>query len=258
MPRYFAEIAYKGTDYSGWQIQPNALTVQEVIEKAFAQLFRYTISIVGCGRTDAGVHATQYYFHFDLEAEHADLDKLTYQLNAVLPEAIAVFNILAVGDEAHARFDAIKRSYVYRLHFGKNPFKKDASFGYHQGDLLDFGAMNEAAQLMLQFEDFFPFCKTKTEVHTFKCQMITSEWRMDSPTEWTYHVSANRFLRGMVRLLVGMSLNVGKGVLTLKEVNHCMEVQERLPHALSVPAEGLYLCEVKYPYDLSLNVEVRP
>lgn len=248
MPRYFCEIAYHGTHFSGWQIQPNALTVQEVIENALKQLFRYPISIVGCGRTDAGVHATQYYFHFNLDAEHTDLDKLTYQLNAVLPEAIAAFNIIEVGPEAHARFDAIQRSYVYRLHFGKNPFKKDASFGYHQADLLDFSIMTEAAQLMLQFEDFFPFCKTKTEVHTFKCQMMTSEWRMDSPTEWSYHVSANRFLRGMVRLLVGMSLNVGKGIVSMDELQKCMEEQKRLPHAWSVPAEGLYLCEVKYPY----------
>lgn len=248
MPRYFAEIAYKGTHFSGWQIQPNATTVQEVIEKSLKQLFQYEIPIVGCGRTDAGVHATQYYFHFDLANSHSDLDKLAYQLNAILPETVAVFNVIEVGDAAHARFDATERAYVYHLHFGKNPFKKDASFGFHQADLLDFNLMNQASNLILNYKDFFPFCKTKTEVHTYKCNIKRSEWIMDSPFEWSYHVTANRFLRGMVRLLVGMSLNVGKGIVSLEELKDCMDKQKRLPHAWSVPSEGLYLCAVKYPY----------
>jgi len=245
--RYFAEIAYKGTEYSGWQIQPNAITVQEVFEKSISKIIGYNIPVMGCGRTDAGVHASQFYLHFDLDESHNDLDKLTYQLNAILPKSISVFRVFKVDNEAHVRFDATKRSYVYKIHFGKNPFEIDSSFCVFRQERFNFELMNEAAKLILLYEDFFPFCKTKTEVFTFKCTLKRSEWIEIGPSNWEYHVSANRFLRGMVRLLVGMCLNVGSGKLSLEELKLCMDQQQRLPHAWSVPAEGLYLCEVIYP-----------
>lgn len=245
--RYFAEIAYNGTEYSGWQIQPNAITVQEVVEKSLTQLMGYNISVMGCGRTDAGVHASQFFLHFDLNELHQDLDKLTYQLNAIMPESIAVFRVFEVGEDAHTRFDATLRSYVYKIHFGKNPFENNSSYCVYRPELFNFNLMNEAAKLVMNYEDFFPFCKTKTEVFTFKCTMSRSEWIQTSDKNWEYHVSANRFLRGMVRLLVGMCLNVGSGKITLEQLQSCMEDQVRLPHAWSVPAHGLYLAEVRYP-----------
>lgn len=246
--RYFAEIAYNGTDFSGWQIQPNALTVQEVVEKCLTQLVGYEVSVMGCGRTDAGVHASQFFFHFELNETHSDLSKLTYQANAILPDSISVFRIFEVADDAHTRFDAIQRSYVYKIHFGKNPFEKNSSFCVYRSELFNFKLMNEAAKLVMAYEDFFPFCKTKTEVFTFKCTMTRSEWIQTSDKNLEYHVSANRFLRGMVRLLVGMCLNVGSGKVSLQELKNCMDEQKRLPHAWSVPAHGLYLCKVKYPF----------
>ncbi len=246
--RYFAEIAYNGTEYSGWQIQPNVLTVQEVVEKSLTQLLGYDISVMGCGRTDTGVHASQFFLHFDLKDNHSDLEKLTYQLNAIMPDSIAVFRIFEVGEEAHSRFDATLRSYVYKIHFGKNPFEKHSSFCVFRPELFDLDLMNDAAKLIMSYEDFFPFCKTKVEVFTFKCSVTRSEWIQKSEKNLEYHISANRFLRGMVRLIVGMCLNVGSGKVSLAELKNCMDEQKRLPHAWSVPAEGLYLCEVKYPF----------
>ncbi|MBT8231535.1 MAG: tRNA pseudouridine(38-40) synthase TruA [Saprospiraceae bacterium] len=248
MHRYFAEIAYKGTEFSGWQIQPNAPTVQEVIELQLTKLTGSLAGIVGCGRTDAGVHASQYFFHFDIDNSNLDSNKLCYQLNATLPESIAVKKVLPVKEDAHARFDATQRSYVYKLHGNKNPFLKDTSFKFNQFKNINFKQLNTAAQLLLKYEDFFPFCKTKTEVETFKCAMSRSEWVRVDELNLEYHVSANRFLRGMVRLIVGMCLNVSLGKLKLEEVKSALDNQTRLETAWSVPAEGLYLNKIVYPY----------
>lgn len=250
--RFFVELAYNGTPFSGWQRQPNATTVQSTLEHAFSTILRTPIEVTGCGRTDTGVHAKQYFMHFDYPrfSDEASLPKhFLDRLNKFLPPEIAIRRIFEVANDAHARFDAYHRSYEYHLVLHKNPFEKETAYHFPFGQHLSMEKMNEAAQLLLNYEEFFPFCKTNTDVKTMICDMKRSEWVTDETTgKLIYHVSANRFLRGMIRLIVGMCLNVGVGKVDLNEVKKAMEEQTRLAKSWSVPPQGLFLCDIRYPF----------
>lgn len=244
--RYFIELAYKGTNYSGWQKQPNANSIQETIEEAMSTILQQELTVVGCGRTDRGVHASQYFLHFDIDKKIPS--NFLSRINKFLSPDIAFRQIFQVATDAHARFDAVKRSYDYFLHFDKNPFLQDESFYYPYGiEKIDFGKLQAAASILLEFDAFFPFCKTRSDAKTMNCQLTRSEWEWLVPNErLVYHISADRFLRGMVRLIVGMCLEASIGKLSLNEVRIALEKQERLLRNYSVAAEGLFLTEVVY------------
>jgi len=254
--RYFAELSYKGTIFNGWQRQPNAPSVQQTIEEAFSKTLRVPITIMGCGRTDTGVHASQFFIHFDLEAELIDAQKdfprsLINRLNKILPPEIAFYRIIEVKDEAHVRFDAELRAYEYHVIFDKNPFLKDSSFCFPFGKQIDFDKMQTAASLLLQYDAYFTFCKTKSDAKTMLCDLKRSEWIWKKEGKHlVFHISANRFLRGMVRLIVGMCLNVGIGKVSIEEVKYALDKQERLKRSYSVPPQGLFLSEVRYPEEI--------
>lgn len=246
MPRFFAELAYRGTSFSGWQKQPQQKSVQSTIEKALYTILRENIDVVGCGRTDTGVHASQYFLHFDF-AEPLESYFLS-RLNKVLGAEIAFFKITPVAPEIHARFTATSRSYEYHLELQKNPFSQNLAYHYPQAHLLDFEKMQAAARLLLDYEAFFPFCKSNSDAKTMKCDLQRSEW-VQKPEEnkWVFHITANRFLRGMVRLIVGMTINVGLGKTRIEEVREALTHQTRLNRSYSAPPQGLYLTAVNYP-----------
>ena len=246
--RYFINLAYNGSSFFGWQIQPNVETVEGIIESQLSKLYNQPIQIVGCGRTDTGVHASDYFAHVDLPSDLHSISDLVFKLNNMLPPAVVIYSMIGVAESAHARFDAISRSYVYKMIFGKDPFRQDGVFSYNQSGRPDFEMMNKAASLLLEYTDFYPFCKSHADVENYKCDISRSIWVKVSDTEWHYHVTANRFLRGMVRLLVGMTINVGLGRLSLDELRMALKNQSRLKRAWSVPASGLYLSRIEYPY----------
>nr|MBC7613978.1 tRNA pseudouridine(38-40) synthase TruA [Pseudopedobacter sp.] len=248
--RYFLEISYKGTAYHGWQIQPNALTVQEVVNTALKTFFREGIETLGCGRTDTGVHATQFYLHFDSKDKFGSADKTIRGLNSILPSDIAVKNIYEVGPNAHARFDAILRSYEYHIHFKKNPFKTDKSWLLR--DKLNEAAMNEAAKIIMEYDDFGAFCKANADNFTNQCKVTKSKWEIKEDGI-IYHISANRFLRNMVRAIVGTLIDIGKGKIGPETMHQIIKSQNRSAAGASVPACGLYLTEVQYPYINIIN-----
>ena len=244
--RYFIELSYNGTDYHGWQIQPNDITVQECLDKALSIYFRQTIVSLGCGRTDAGVHATQFYAHFDLInlADEVVQNSIT-GINSLLPYTIAVKRVFAVPDDAHARFDATARAYKYHLHFDKDPFKLDRSWLY-KGN-LNFDAMNEAAALLLKFTDFSCFSKSNTQTFTNNCK-ITAAYFEKVEDGLIFTIKADRFLRNMVRAIVGTMVLVGKGDIEIASVSNIIESKNRSNAGQSVPACGLYLVGVEYPW----------
>ncbi len=241
--RYFIKLAYKGTNYKGWQIQPNAPTVQETIEKALSTILNQPISIAGCGRTDTGVHAKEYYAHFDFDG---DLPKsLLPRINKFLPIDIVFYEIKAVAPTAHARFGAYHRAYEYHIVFDKNPFEINTAWYYYQARKLDIDQMQAAAKLLLEYDSFKPFCKTGHQSKTVICDLKRAEWEV-LPDRLVFHIAANRFLRGMVRLIVGMSINVGIGKATLDDLRSAMETQSMMKRSYSVPPDGLYLCDIRY------------
>ncbi len=243
--RYFTELAYNGTNYNGWQKQPNAASVQETIEQALSTILGTEIEIVGCGRTDTGVHASQYFMHFDFEGNFPKA--FLNRVNKFLPQDIAIRQIFEVEESAHARFDAIRRSYEYHLFFEKNPFEIKTAWHFPFAEKPRFELVQEAAALLTKFGEFAPFCKTNNDAKTMECDLMHSEWVVDEKTgRWVYHISANRFLRGMVRLIVGMCLNVGLGKISPDSVRQALEQQTSLEKSWSVPAHGLFLTEVKY------------
>lgn len=254
MSRYFIKLSYCGTAYNGWQSQPHkgTKTVQDAIEKALGTYLRQTIDITGCGRTDTGVHAKDYYAHFDSETV-GDIDTLIYRVNKILPNDIAIHDIIKVHDEAHARFDASSRSYQYHLHTSKSPFA-DRSY-YYFYDQPNVEILNDAASILLEYTDFTTFCKVNSDVHTMNCDIKECYWEQHGE-HFTFHITADRFLRGMIRLIVGMCLQVSRGKLTIDEVRKALEEKRRIGHDWSVPALGLVLCDIKYPYlnDLELIV----
>lgn len=247
--RYFIELAYDGANYHGWQIQPNAVTVQEVLNKALATVLRQPVETVGCGRTDTGVHAREFFAHFDFETiddrpwSINETGNILRSLNSVLPKDIGIKNIFPVGADAHARFDATLRSYEYHIHFNKDPFKAGYSWElrYQPGVEL----MNQAAAIIMQYTDFSCFSKSNTQVKTNNCKISKAEW-IHGENSLTFQISADRFLRNMVRAIVGTLLMVGRKEITPDDVRTIIESKNRSNAGTSVPACGLYLTEVKY------------
>lgn len=242
--RYFIEFAYKGTNYHGWQIQPEAISVQEVLTKATNLILKDSFELVGAGRTDAGVHASQMYAHFDTEVDFNSEDAVR-KINSYLPEDIAVFRIFPVSADAHTRFDATARTYEYHIHLKKNVFSKDLSW-YHFRK-LNIDKMNEAAKILLEYEDFECFSKTHTDVFTFNCTITEAHWQLNNDN-LVFTISANRFLRNMVRAIVGTLINIGLEKIEVQEMRTIIESKNRGKAGFSVPAHGLYLTKVSYPY----------
>jgi len=246
--RYFIELSYNGSSFHGWQIQPNAISVQESIEKALTILLREPQSIVGAGRTDAGVHAKFMIAHFDTEVAFEEED-LVYKLNSFLPESIAISSIFKVKPEAHARFDAVARAYEYRVVLTKNPFETEAA---HLIKLpLDIDKMNAAAKRMLAYTNFKCFSKSKTDVKTYNCDLFYAFWEQDHDL-LVFKISANRFLRNMVRAIVGTLVEIGDGKLEIEDIDRIIASENRGEAGYSVPAKGLYLTEVLYPESVLL------
>ncbi|MEI8059559.1 MAG: tRNA pseudouridine(38-40) synthase TruA [Ferruginibacter sp.] len=249
MSRYFIEVAYKGTNYSGFQAQQNANTIQDEIEKALLIYFKTVFALTGSSRTDSGVHAAQNYFHFDFEEIDQPLwEKVVYHLNAILPADIVIKGIFRVKDQAHCRFDAIKRTYEYSLYSSKDPFLQDWAFYYPYK--LNIELMNEAATFITEVCDFESFSKRNTQVKTFNCIIKESGWQLKDGT-LVYQVSGNRFLRGMVRGLVGTMLKVGREKYTIAYFKEIVGSKDASLVDFSVPAHGLKLKGVAYSDDIT-------
>jgi tRNA pseudouridine38-40 synthase len=247
--RFFFEISYSGTRYHGWQNQQNALGVQQVVEDGLSKIFREPISIVGSGRTDTGVHCAQQFFHVDLNKAF-EVPKLIQQMNSFLPPDIAIRSIQAVKPDAHARYDARERSYEYHLTTQKNPLLVGRA--YYCIKPLDFAAMNEAAACLLGEHDFESFSKVKTDVNHFVCEVKVARWSKKGDV-WIFAITANRFLRGMVRAIVGTLLDVGTGKITSAQFQAIIKSRNRQQAGMNVPPEGLYLHRVKYPAHIFLE-----
>lgn len=244
--RYFIQLSYDGTKYSGWQTQPRGVTVQQVVAESLSTLLGQQIDCVGSGRTDAGVHARLQVAHIDAELGYS-LEEFVYRLNAILPYEIAVQWIRPVSAGAHARYDAESRSYEYFIHQQKDPFKVNRSYFFKP--TVDIAAMNKAAELMLSWKDFQCFSKVRTDVKHFDCQVFEAYWRRENDS-LIFYVSANRFLRGMVRAIVGTLLEVGQGRLSQGEFGQVLESRDRKAAARNVPPEGLFLTNVTYPEEI--------
>jgi len=246
--RYFIEIAYNGKAYCGWQNQPNALSVQEVLEKALSTLLGETISVTGAGRTDAGVHAKQLFAHFDV-APIMNTEQLCHRLNSFLPKDISVPSLFAVQADAHARFDATAREYEYHIALKKDPFLE--GLAYQVFLLPNVERMNEAAKVLFEYEDFQCFSRSNTDVKTYYCSITKAHWEKRGDT-LVFTIAANRFLRNMVRAIVGTLLEIGYGKLTLDDFKAIIESKNRSNAGASAPAHGLYLTKVIYPENIKL------
>lgn len=243
MQRYFFELAYDGTDFFGWQRQPREISVQQLIEDALSKLHSNTaISVVGCGRTDTGVHAHRYHLHVDLpEIEQEEV--FLFKLNRMLPNSIVIFSITPVEQDQHARFDATQRTYRYFIHQEKNPFKQ--RFSWYYPHALDFDKMNEAANHLLGKKDFTSLSKLHTDVKTNICEVSEARWIV-AEREIYFQISADRFLRNMVRATVGTLLDVGQGKIEPEKIKEILEAKDRQAASTSVPAHGLFLWEINY------------
>lgn len=247
--RYFVTFSYDGGRYHGWQIQPNGDSVQERLQRALTTLLRENIAVTGAGRTDAGVHARMMVAHFDTDVCFEAVDgingaQLAYKLNRLLPQDISVQRVERVSDEMHARFSATSRMYRYYIHLVKNPFLRYYSCEIHYP--LDFSRMNEAARMLLSYEDFGAFCKSGADVKTTLCQVMKAEWVQTSETKWYFEIRANRFLRNMVRAVVGTLIDVGRGRLTLDEFRKVVEGKRRTEAGESMPGNALFLEDITY------------
>ncbi len=243
MQRYFVYFSYDGTAYHGWQIQPNGNSVQEELQKALSTILRDDIEVVGAGRTDAGVHARQMAAHFDTEAV-IDEPQLAFRLNRILPRDIAVDRVEKVDNDMHARFSAVKRTYHYFIHTKKDPFCRTYSCELHYP--LDFSLMNEAAEHLLHVDDFGAFCKTNTDVKTTLCNVQEARWIQQSDHSWYFVISANRFLRNMVRAVVGTLIEVGRGRMSIDEFDAVVAGKKRTAAGESMPGNALFLVKVEY------------
>lgn len=241
MARYFLEVAYQGKNYSGFQSQENANTIQQEVEQAFRVLQRESVSLTGSSRTDAGVHALQNFFHFDFEkALHP---QFTYKINAILPGDIVVKSVRVVADEAHCRFDAVSRTYEYFIYRGKDPFLEDRAWYFPY--TIDSDALQAAARVITDYHDFTSFSKRNTQVKTFVCTIMESGWTQREGG-MVYRVRANRFLRGMVRALVATMLQVGRGTLTIDQFREIIEAKDCTRASFAAPSHGLFLVEVRF------------
>ena len=242
MPRYFLEVAYKGTNYSGFQAQQNANSIQAEIEKAFEILQKKHIVLTGSSRTDAGVHALQNFFHFDFDGLMNS--QFTYKMNAILPGDIVVKKLIPIHADSHCRFDAVSREYKYFIYRHKNPFLKDRAcyFPYK----LSLELMQQAAEVVKEYNDFTSFSKRRTQVKTFTCQISESKWYWEKDC-LIYNVKGDRFLRGMVRALVATMLKIGRGKMTLDEFRNIIAEKDCTKASFAVPGHGLFLVAVNYP-----------
>ncbi|MFB9055333.1 tRNA pseudouridine(38-40) synthase TruA [Mariniflexile ostreae] len=241
--RYFIELSYNGSNYHGWQYQPNAITVQEVIEKSLSVLLKGKTPIMGAGRTDAGVHATQMFAHFDTDMLFDETD-IVYKLNLYLPKDIAIQSIFKVKDKAHARFNALSRTYLYRITLHKNVFTFENVYYVKQD--LDIDKMNEATKILFEYHDFQCFSKSKTDVKTYNCKIMKAAWTLIDG-ELQFVIQADRFLRNMVRAIVGTMVHVGLGKIKVDDLHSIIKSKNRSEAGFSVPGHALYLTHVEYP-----------
>lgn len=242
--RYFLQLAYKGTHYHGWQIQKNAISVQEVLNSKLSTILKHEINTTGVGRTDTGVHAKDFFVHFDTCELIVDKKNILYQLNCVLPEDIAVFDLVQVKNDAHARFDAISRSYEYVISREKDPFNIEYTYYYHAQ--LDIEKMNKAADYLKQVDDFSSFCKAGVQVKTMICDVREAYWE-EVENKLVFHITADRFLRNMVRAIAGTLIEIGLGKISLEEFKTIIKEKKRSSAGYSVPAQGLFLTKIEYP-----------
>lgn len=244
--RFALEIAFNGTNYHGWQAQKGSVTVQEVLEKALSKLLRKSIAVMGCGRTDSGVHASQFFLHFDFEGELSE--QFMFRLNQILPKDIAAYNLLEVSDVFHARFKATYRKYIYKVCLTKNPFMED--FALFLLKEPDVELMNKACTELLSYSDFAAFCKMGSDNKTTKCKLMDAKWIYNEKENYLeFHVKADRFLRNMVRAMVGTLLQVGYSEIALEDIGEIMDSKKRSNAGKSVAARGLYLAEIGYNWD---------
>jgi len=255
--RYFIELAYNGRNYHGWQIQPNGITIQEAIQNALKTLLKKKVEITGCGRTDAGVHARQFFAHVDLDLESAGISTniLAYKLNHILKNDISIFRVFEVNEDAHSRFEALNRTYEYRLRMEKYPFDQEYTYrsSYPQ---LNFDLMNQAAALLIKYTDFTSFSKTGTNVKTNNCKIMYAKWRIENGV-WVFTIKADRFLRNMVRAIVGTLLELGSGKIDVDDFKQIIESKNRGNAGWSVSAHGLALVKLEYP-DWVFNPKKNP
>jgi tRNA pseudouridine38-40 synthase len=242
--RFLLEFSYAGTNYHGWQSQPNAISVQGVMEKALSTILKSPTSLVAAGRTDTGVHARQMFAHFDSTIKSELQDKLVYLLNQFLPSDIVIQSLRQVKLNTHARFDALLRTYEYHINIGKSAFQNDLHYQFNQ--ILDFNLMNTAAQILLEYEDFQCFSKSKTDVKTFLCKITHAEW-IKKGDQLIFTIRANRFLRNMVRAIVGTLIEVGLAKKNIDHIHQIIQSKNRSLAGYSVPAEGLFLTQIDYP-----------
>lgn len=241
--RYFITFSYDGTAYHGWQIQPHSVTVQEELQKALSTLMRKPMEVVGAGRTDTGVHARKMIAHFDHD-EVVDCPQLVYKLNKLLPRDIAVQHVEPVADDMHARFSAKSRTYHYYVHLDKNPFLRSYSWQVYGNP--DFELMNRAARVLMEYKDFTSFSKVNTDTKTNDCTITEARWDRVGEDQWRFTVTANRFLRNMVRAIVGTLMEVGRGRMTIDQIRSVIEAKDRCRAGDSVPGNALFLVEVLY------------
>lgn len=250
MHRYFIELAYDGTAYHGWQVQPHDVSVQEVLTHCLSTLMGRDTEIVGAGRTDAGVHARLMVAHFDSPVE-VDCAWLTDKLNRMLPQDISVFGVRPVVADAHARFSATYRTYHYFVHHAKNPFNREYSYRV-PGKALDYEQMNQAAKLLFDYVDFTSFSKVHTDVKTNNCKIMRAEWVQLHDDEWMFVIQADRFLRNMVRAIVGTLVEVGRGKLSLEGFRRVIEQKDRCSAGTSMPGNALFLVDIGYNKEIYL------
>lgn len=241
--RYFITLSFDGTAYHGWQIQPHSVSVQEELQKALTTLLRMPVEVVGAGRTDTGVHARKMVSHFDINAE-LDCQQLVYKLNKLLPRDIAVQHVEQVSDDMHARFSAKSRTYHYYVHLGKNPFLRSYSWQLYGNP--DFELMNKAALVLMEYMDFTSFSKVNTDTKTNDCTITEAHWDRVGEGQWRFTITANRFLRNMVRAIVGTLMEVGRGRMTIEQLRQVIEAKDRCRAGDSVPGNALFLVDVKY------------
>lgn len=245
MTRYFLSLSYHGRTFSGWQRQPNAPSVQGTLEDALSTLLRIPVAVTGCGRTDTGVHARNYIAHFD--APDGLPDTFLNALNSILPPAIAVYGLRTMHPTAHARFDAFERRYLYGITLRKDPFLTETAWFFPQGQRMDRAALHAVAELLPRYRAFLPFAKTDSGLDSFHCDVRQAYWE-DHGQMLVFHIVANRFLRGMVRLIVGACVQAAMGQIEVGAIGEALENQSPLQKSLSVPPQGLFLTEIKYPY----------
>lgn len=244
MQRYFIYLSYDGTRYHGWQIQPNGISVQEVLQNCLSTLLRQNIEVTGAGRTDAGVHARLMVAHFDIDDAALETGQLAYRLNRILPQDIAVYRLKPVSQDMHARFSATSRTYHYYIHTRKNPFERH--YSCYLGYQLDFQLMNKAAAWLCTIEDFKAFCKAGADVKTTLCHVTISRWVKTSDTTWYFEITANRFLRNMVRAVVGTLVDVGRGKISIEEFKKIVTSGTRSDAGESMPGNALFLEDIQY------------